>query len=172
MQRKPVAMLLAVLMALSLVLTACGGTAPTAQPTPAAEPAPQPAAAEVDEEAIIRAAVVKYYKNLDANNLYKIEPAAFWEQYQASPGMFQVVDIRSPEDFAKGHIEGAINIPFKEVANNLDKFDKNKKVVVTCYTGQTAGQTVACLNLLGIKAWSLAGGMSNGWDKEGLPKVQ
>jgi rhodanese-related sulfurtransferase len=54
----------------------------------------------------------------------------------------------------------------------------DKKVVVYCYSGQTAGQTVAALRLLGYDAVSLKGGMgvgSNdplGWSNKGYPVVQ
>ena len=36
-------------------------------------------------------------------------------------------------------------------------------VIVHCYSGQTASQTVAILRLLGYDAYNLSGGMNNGW---------
>lgn len=35
----------------------------------------------------------------------------------AAEGGHQMVDARGPEDFAKGHIEGAVNIPFRKVVD-------------------------------------------------------
>lgn len=75
-----------------------------------------------------------------------------------------VVDIRTEEDFNKGHIDGAINIPFG--ANMNDKFadlPADTKLIVACYSGQTAGQTVGVLRALGYDAVSLKYGMSLGY---------
>ncbi|SMG33877.1 rhodanese-like domain-containing protein [Dethiosulfovibrio salsuginis] len=71
-----------------------------------------------------------------------------------------LLDIRKPEDYAEKHIDGAINVPWVEVGDYLDDFPKDEKIIVICYTGQTAGQTVALLRLLGFDACSLKGGMS------------
>lgn len=71
-----------------------------------------------------------------------------------------LLDIRKPEDYAERHIDGAINVPWVEVGEYLDDFPKDERIIVICYTGQTAGQTVALLRLLGFDACSLKGGMS------------
>lgn len=76
-----------------------------------------------------------------------------------------LLDIRSTDDFTSvGHIEGAMNVPFKAVAvpENLDMLSKDKQVVVICYTGNTAAQTVTILKMLGYDAVSLKYGMM-GW---------
>jgi rhodanese-related sulfurtransferase len=82
-----------------------------------------------------------------------------------------VVDIRTAEDFAAGHIQDAINIPFGE--NMQEKFADlpEGKLIVACYSGQTAGQTTAVLRMLGHDAVSLHFGMKVGWIKEGYPVV-
>ncbi|HCJ57468.1 MAG TPA: sulfurtransferase, partial [Clostridiaceae bacterium] len=55
---------------------------------------------------------------------------------------------------------------------------KDKKIIVYCYTGQTAGQTVAALRLLGYDAVSLNAGMGTpatgdaGWMNKGYPVVK
>lgn len=81
-----------------------------------------------------------------------------------------VVDIRKAEDFAAGHIEGAINVPFG--ANMQEAFAElpSGKLVVACYSGQTAGQTVAVMRQLGYDAVSLKSGM-NAWTAAELPVV-
>lgn len=81
----------------------------------------------------------------------------------------QIISIRSPEDFAKGHITGAINIPFKELNKHFAEISRDKSVFVYCYSGQTAGQTVAVLNTLGINARSVKYGFNKGWEPAGLP---
>ena len=78
----------------------------------------------------------------------------------ASGEDYYLLSVRSAEDYAKGHIQGAFNVPYgKELYNNLGSVPMDKKVVVYCYTGQTAGQATADLRLLGFDAVSLNGGM-------------
>ena len=91
---------------------------------------------------------------------------------------FQVVSIRKAEDFQKGHIPTAINIPWgKGMQENFSSLPTDKKLAVYCYTGQTAGQTVAILRLLGYDAYSLNGGMGTasnapyGWSNKGFEVV-
>jgi rhodanese-related sulfurtransferase len=78
-----------------------------------------------------------------------------------------IIDIRRAADFAAGHIQGAVNVELKDIvthyeANNL----QNKQyVVVTCYSGQSAGYAVAMLRLLGYSnVWDLKWGMCS-WNQ-------
>lgn len=88
------------------------------------------------------------------------------------------VSIRRAEDFAKEHIEGAVNIPFASgMDSELKMLPMDKKIIVYCYSGQTSGQTVAAMRLLGYDAVSLRGGMGHarnpqmGWKNQGFPVV-
>lgn len=81
----------------------------------------------------------------------------------------QIIDIRSSLDFSNGHIKGAINIPFAKVNEHFTEISRDKPVYVYCYTGQTAGQTVAVLNTIGVNALSIEGGFDLGWIPENLP---
>ena len=62
-----------------------------------------------------------------------------------------------------GHIPGAINIPWREVAKqeNLAKLPKDRQIVVYCYTGHTASQITALLNILGYDTINLKFGMTS-----------
>ncbi len=75
-----------------------------------------------------------------------------------------IVSVRSSEDYAKGHIPGAINISLKDIAKleNLEKLNPDKQIVVYCYTGRTGSQGTAILNTLGYDAVNLLWGIS-GW---------
>ncbi|MHB0885629.1 MAG: rhodanese-like domain-containing protein [Bacillota bacterium] len=81
-----------------------------------------------------------------------------------------LLSVRKPEDDAKGHVPGAITIPFNQIykAENLAKLPKDKKIVVICYTGHTASQTVALLNLLGYEAYAMKFGMSAWTDNKDI----
>ena len=75
-----------------------------------------------------------------------------------------IISVRSAEDYTKGHIPGAINIPLKDIAKpeNLKKLNPDKQIVVYCYTGRTGSQATAILNALGYDATNLLWGIS-GW---------
>ncbi|PKM51920.1 MAG: sulfurtransferase [Firmicutes bacterium HGW-Firmicutes-7] len=92
---------------------------------------------------------------------------------------FYILSVRKAEDYEKGHIDGAFNIPFTAgMEQQFSILPVGKKVVVYCYTGQTSGQTVAGLRLLGYDAVSLNAGMGKdknapaGWANKGYEVVQ
>lgn len=74
-----------------------------------------------------------------------------------------IISLRSAEDYAKGHIPGAVNMDVKELftLENLATIPSEQEVVVVCYTGQAAAQATAALNMLGYDAYSLLHGMSS-----------
>jgi rhodanese-related sulfurtransferase len=84
-----------------------------------------------------------------------------------------VVSVRSQADYVKGHVPGAINIPWKEIAKpaNLAKLPKNKKIVVYCYTGHTGAIATTVLNTLGYDAVNMKFGMMS-WTQEAAVRVQ
>jgi len=72
-----------------------------------------------------------------------------------------VISVRSAEDYAKGHIKGAVHMDPKTMwnAETLATIPNDREVVVYCYTGQTASQVATALNVLGYDAWNMASGM-------------
>jgi rhodanese-related sulfurtransferase len=74
-----------------------------------------------------------------------------------------IISLHAAEDYAKGHIPGAVNMSVKELftLENLATIPPDRDVVVVCYTGQTAGQATSALNMLGYEAYSLLYGMSS-----------
>ena len=79
----------------------------------------------------------------------------------------QILSVRASSIYAVGHIPGAINIPWKEVAQeeNLKKLDPSRDIVVYCYTGHTGGIATTALRLLGYKTVNLKHGMCD-WTKD------
>lgn len=75
---------------------------------------------------------------------------------------FYVIDIRSSDHFQRGHIQGAVNIPFRQLADSasLKKIPTDKQVVVVCYDGHASSQAARILNLAGYQATALKDGMS------------
>ena len=74
-----------------------------------------------------------------------------------------ILSVRCSEHYAKGHIPGAINIPWRKVAKgeNLAKLPKDRQIVVYCDTGHTGSQITALLNIMGYNAVNLQFGMTS-----------
>jgi rhodanese-related sulfurtransferase len=82
-----------------------------------------------------------------------------------------VLDIRKPEEFAAGHVNGAKHLPSDQIltaGENFKRF-KDKPVVVYCESGSLASSAVRQLQEQGFtKAYTLRGGFA-GWRAENLP---
>jgi len=85
----------------------------------------------------------------------------------------QVLSVRSAETYAIGHIPGAFNVYWKDVAivENLKKLDPSKQIVVYCYTGHTGQLATTVLNMLGYDAVNLKHGMMS-WPRDAAVRVQ
>lgn len=83
-----------------------------------------------------------------------------------------VVSVRSYEHYQLGHIPGAINIPWRTIADdaNLALLPKDNKIVVYCYTGHTGAVATTVLNALGYDASNLKFGMCS-WTKNATVRV-
>ena len=64
-----------------------------------------------------------------------------------------VIDVRTSEEFEPEHIEGAINLDYlsKDLADQLELLDKNKKYYIYCRTGRRSLRVCVLLRNLGIK---------------------
>ncbi|MEG0090310.1 MAG: rhodanese-like domain-containing protein [Oscillospiraceae bacterium] len=118
----------------------------------------------------IEAAIAKYFDDMAASSFkyFNFPADKLLELVQAESEDYTILSVRKAEDFAKGHIAGAINIPFgKGMQEKFSEIPAGKPVIVYCYTGQTSSQTTATLRMLGYEAYSLAGGMGKeggaGW---------
>jgi rhodanese-related sulfurtransferase len=82
-----------------------------------------------------------------------------------------VLDVRSAEEFAGGHIVNARNIPLESVSNNLDSIKKyrDKPLLVCCEMGSRSAQAVKLLKAQGYTTvFNLSGGLA-AWRRENLP---
>lgn len=159
---------LALLLALVLVfsLSACGKTEEPASMEVATTQAATEAAA-FDMTALVTA----YFENMP-EHVYKIDHVEFVDLVKADEAM-TIIDIRSAEDYAAGHVKGAVNMPWgPAISEGLSSIPTDKPVYIYCYTGQTAGQAVATLNIAGIEARSVNLGWNLGISKvEGVAEV-
>lgn len=176
--------IITLLVLLSFLLGACSSAAPTAAPavetqapvvteappptntpeppTPTPEPPTPTPEPEVDEFAVVAA--------------YINEKFADWNPVITSDKLFEnltdgddtnnpfIIDVRKPEDYAKGHIQGAVNVFWNQIANPdvLAALPKDRLIVTYCYTGHTGEAAATILHLLGYNVTNLKFGMM-GW---------
>ena len=84
-----------------------------------------------------------------------------------------VIDIRSAESFARGHIVNARNIPSDELDARMKQLEKHKNtpIIAVCDNGITSTRAVNALRSAGFESvYGLKGGMTN-WNQAGLPVV-
>ena len=82
-----------------------------------------------------------------------------------------VVDVREPHEYcgAKGHIPGAVNIPFDQVAQRIAELDAPHGVALYCMVGPRARKGESALREVGYeKVFHLEGGLA-AWQAAGLP---
>lgn len=86
-----------------------------------------------------------------------------------------VVDVRSHDDFRKGHIANAINVPAGDIKKgNLGELDKHKEspVIVVCSNGVSSQEPATLLYKAGFVKVSLLKEGIAGWSSENLPLVR
>lgn len=77
-------------------------------------------------------------------------------------GQKTFVDVRTPEEYAGGHVPGAINIPLDEIQARLDEFkDMPKPLVAYCRSGARSGMATSILRQAGIQEVINGGGISD-----------
>lgn len=82
-----------------------------------------------------------------------------------------ILDVRTPTEYAEGHVPGAINIPHDQLTARMSEVAgfKEKDVVVYCRSGKRAAIATDVLKQAGFsKLLHLQGDMS-GWRENGLP---
>jgi phage shock protein E len=82
-----------------------------------------------------------------------------------------VLDVRSPDEFASGHIKGATNIDFLEndFAERLAKLDREKTYLVHCAAGGRSTKALPKLSKLGFNHIIHLDGGLNAWQAAGNP---
>lgn len=90
-----------------------------------------------------------------------------WQQGATSPIPFVFIDVRTPEEYAAGHIRGAKLIPLPEMPHRLAEVPKDRQVYVYCHSGKRSARAATLLagqgftnieNIVGgITAWQEAG---------------
>lgn len=110
----------------------------------------------------------------------KTEPTALVGHREVTPqdlaeaqkaGAVQLVDVRTPQEFASGHVPGARNLPIEEFTLNdprLGWLDKSSPVYAICASGARSSIAARHLASGGYEALNVTGG-TNRWVELGLP---
>lgn len=84
------------------------------------------------------------------------------EKVKVKPGAY-VLDVRSPGEFAEGHLKGAVNIPVDELEATLPSMppDRNREIAVYCRNGSCSARARGVLLKAGYARVEDLGGLSN-----------
>ncbi|MGA9853503.1 MAG: rhodanese-like domain-containing protein [Gammaproteobacteria bacterium] len=84
-----------------------------------------------------------------------------------------IIDVREPEEYAAGHIPGAIHIPRGVLEFKIDQFpvlhDRDRAIVLQCQGGGRSALATVALQELGFKNVSNLAGGFGAWNAAGLP---
>ena len=106
-----------------------------------------------------------------SKNITDIDTKTFSEKITTTPNA-QIIDVRTPQEFASGHIDNAVNIDWlsDNFVANTQKLDKTKPVFLYCKTSNRSTQAAKKLEELGFATiYNMKGGLLQ-WDAEGLSK--
>ncbi len=97
----------------------------------------------------------------------EVDIATFAERHaEGSP----VIDVREPDEYAEGHVPGAVLIPLGEVADRSGEVPTGATVYVICAKGGRSMRAAEHLATDGRDVVNVAGG-TTGWIDAGLPTV-
>lgn len=101
------------------------------------------------------------YQNVDPGELYRALESGAW-----------VVDVRTPQEFAQGHVPGAVNLPLQEIAAWADRLPKDKPVYLYCRSGNRSRQAAEFLKKKGYtNLYNVVGGVL-AIERAGYPLVR
>lgn len=110
----------------------------------------------------------------DAAAIIQLVTADQGADIQANPPEDLVIlDVRTPEEFAERHLEGAEMIDFyrTDFAEQIADLDPDVPYLVYCRSGNRSGQTVALMRELGFSNVSDVDGGILSWNQAGLPTI-
>ncbi|KAA3644611.1 MAG: rhodanese-like domain-containing protein [Chloroflexi bacterium] len=96
-----------------------------------------------------------------------IDPQQYQEQFGSGTDHL-LLDVRTPEEFASGHIEGAVNINVETLASRLDEVPTDVPVVIYCRSGNRSATASQILVGAGYEGVYDLGGIQT-WVAQGLP---
>jgi NADPH-dependent 2,4-dienoyl-CoA reductase/sulfur reductase-like enzyme/rhodanese-related sulfurtransferase len=90
------------------------------------------------------------------NHLDGLMPLADWRDLGGAGAL--VVDVRDPDEYAAGHVPGAINVPLSQLRRRHDELPRDRPLALCCGVGQRAYYATRFLLQRGYRAANLSGG--------------
>jgi rhodanese-related sulfurtransferase len=81
-----------------------------------------------------------------------------------------VLDVREPDEWNAGHVEGSTWIPMGELSTRQDDIPEGRPLVVVCHSGGRSARVTQALVAAGYDASNLVGGLE-AWAQAGQPLV-
>ena len=102
-----------------------------------------------------------------------IEPKALGERIAWADPSLVVLDVRTPEEYAAGHLPGAVNIPNAELESRIGELEgaRESDIVVYCKVGRKAAEAIDVLGKAGFKRLFHLEGDYTRWTEEKRPVV-
>jgi rhodanese-related sulfurtransferase len=94
------------------------------------------------------------------------------EELRTRPADATVLDVREPEEFASGHVPGAVNLPQADLATRLDEVPRDRPVLVICQGGFRSLRAAQFLRQCGIADVASVKGGTDGWRAAGGELIQ
>lgn len=84
-----------------------------------------------------------------------------------------IIDVRTPEEFATGHLEGAININVQapDFRERVMELDPNGEYFIYCRSGNRSGQAISQMNQMGFTTMTNGGSVEEASTMTGVPVV-
>jgi glyoxylase-like metal-dependent hydrolase (beta-lactamase superfamily II)/rhodanese-related sulfurtransferase len=83
-----------------------------------------------------------------------------------------LLDVREPEEYQRGHVDGAVNIPQAELASRLDDLPRERPILVICQTGSRSRYATQFLTQIGYTDVTNVLGGTSAWRRAGKPLVR
>jgi phage shock protein E len=101
----------------------------------------------------------------------KIDQAAFNKRIAANDASLLILDVRTPEEFAAGHVPGAINVPYTWLPASISSLSdaENKDIVLYCETGVRSERAAARLRENGFQRLLHLDGDMKAWREKQQP---
>jgi glyoxylase-like metal-dependent hydrolase (beta-lactamase superfamily II)/rhodanese-related sulfurtransferase len=87
----------------------------------------------------------------------------------AAPPQAMVLDVREPEEFARGHVPGAVNVPQSDLAMRLDEIPRDRPILTICQSGMRSLRSAQFLRQQGYQNVSTVVGGTAAWRAAGRP---
>lgn len=106
-------------------------------------------------------------------NVTAQEAFSLIQNNQDNPDFF-IIDVRTPEEFAEGHVENAINIDLRSenFQDEIEGLDKDKTYLIYCRSGRRSAEALNIMKELNFtRIYYMNGGILE-WTEEGMPTVK